>query len=118
MTIGGSAAAQREVNKIVELIPSQDLALQWDVCWEVLDAEGIFPWTMRDVPPPLDRFQNMVERVSSPIPEEVLLGYHLCYADLGHQHMKEPQDLSLCVEMANIAAADSGRSLLGSSDQD
>jgi hypothetical protein len=106
---GYADAMKREVNKIVELIPPEDLAVQWDVCWEVLDAEGIFPWTMRDGPPPLDRFQNMVERMSSHVPSEVLLGYHLCYADLGHQHMKEPHDLSLCVKMANIAAAHSGR---------
>lgn len=103
------AALLREVERITQLIPHEDLALQWDVCWEVLDIEGIFPWS-----PPGDvweRYLQAVRRLSPHVPRDVALGYHLCYADLGHQHMKEPEDLRLCVRMANAAYRASGRSV-------
>ena len=102
-------AMNRELDKIINLIPATDLSIQWDVCWEVLDAEGIFPWAMRDVQTPLERFGDTCARMSSKLPEQALLGYHLCYADLGNRHMKEPENLELCVQMANIAASRSGR---------
>lgn len=99
------AAMRREIEKIVSQIPTHDLAIQWDVCREVLELEGFFPspgdsW---------ERYVGQVRRLSPAIPEEVLLGYHLCYADLGHRHMKEPHDLSLCVRMANATVTESGR---------
>jgi|SoiMethySBSTD1v2_1073268.scaffolds.fasta_scaffold182588_4 hypothetical protein len=99
------AAMTRELDQIVAQIPAQDLALQWDVCREVLELEGVFsspqdPWA---------HYRGQIRRLSSRIPDETLLGYHFCYADLGHRHMKEPQDLSLCVRMANAAKAESGR---------
>jgi hypothetical protein len=102
-------AMSRELDKITGLIPPSDLSIQWDVCWEVLDAEGIFPWAMRDEEGPLARFGDMCARMSSKLPDQALLGYHLCYADLGNRHMKEPENLALCVQMANIAASRSNR---------
>jgi hypothetical protein len=102
-------AMRGELARILDAIPHSDLAIQWDVCWEVLDIEGIFPWAMTGPPDPRDRYIATVSEMSRAIPEEVLVGYHLCYADLGHRHMKEPQDLRLCVEMANLAAEHSGR---------
>ena len=52
-------AMSRELDKIISLIPPADLSVQWDVCWEVLDAEGIFPWAMSDVATPLEQFGEM-----------------------------------------------------------
>lgn len=102
-------AMEREVQKVVEEIPAEDLLIQWDVCSELLDIEGTFPWTQRGDPGPLQRYTRAVQRLSSSIPEQVQVGYHLCYADLGHQHMKEPQDLGLVVRMANDTIANSQR---------
>ncbi|MGH7962881.1 MAG: hypothetical protein ACRERD_13800 [Candidatus Binatia bacterium] len=99
------AAMTRELDQITAQIPAKDLALQWDVCREVLELEGVFP-SSQD---PWERYAGQMRRLSPRIPENALLGYHLCYADLGHRHMKEPQDLSLCVRMANAAVAESGR---------
>ena len=94
-----------EVEKIVDQIPATDLALQWDVCWEVLENEGVFPCA-EDA---WERYVQEIYRISAGIPDEVLLGYHFCYADLGHQHIKQPQDLGLSVKMANAAVVGSGR---------
>ncbi len=96
-----------EVEKILTQIPAQELAIQWDVCWEVLEIERIFPWTPSG--DPWQRYVNELHALSAAIPEEALVGYHFCYADLGHQHMKQPQDLGLSVQMANAAVAESGR---------
>lgn len=38
-----------------------------------------------------------------------MLGYHLCYGDLGHRHLVEPQDLALSVKLANLATQHSPR---------
>ena len=73
------------------------------MCWELLETEGIFPWAKRGVPPPLERFTAMAARLAPLVTEAALLGYHLCYADLGHRHMKVPEDLGLCVRMARLA---------------
>jgi hypothetical protein len=50
-----------------------------------------------------------LQEFSPLIPEEVPLGLHLCYGDLGHKHMVEPTDLSLSVQMANLGCAEAGR---------
>ncbi|MEM9456796.1 MAG: hypothetical protein AAGF11_21645 [Myxococcota bacterium] len=99
--VGYQRALLREVEKLTALIPAQDLAIQWDVCWEVLDIEGIFPHTPAG--DPWQRFVDGVETMSAVVPDEATMGLHLCYADLGHRHMMEPKDLSLVVKMANRA---------------
>ena len=35
----------RELPRLTAAIPPEDLALQWDVCYEVLDIEGVLAWT-------------------------------------------------------------------------
>lgn len=102
-------AMEREVDKLVAAIPADDLLIQWDVCTEVLDAEGIFPWTPTGEPRPTQRYADAIARLSDRIPDSVLVGYHLCYADLGHQHLVEPKDLSLVVSMANLTVASVAR---------
>jgi hypothetical protein len=97
----------RETRKICEAIPPADLSIQWDVCFELLDIEGIFPWSPQG--DPWERYRESLRRLSGHIPEQALVGYHLCYADLGHQHMKEPEHLGLSVQMANAAVEQTGR---------
>jgi hypothetical protein len=103
-----TTALQRELVKILDTVPHDELTIQWDTCWEILDVEGAAPWTLPGESP-LERFRAMCARMSSAIPPEVLLGYHLCYGDLGHKHMKNPEDLAVSVSMSNVAAESSGR---------
>ena len=35
----------RELQRLTSEIPAADLAIQWDVCYEVLDLEGVLAWT-------------------------------------------------------------------------
>ena len=51
------------------------------------------------------------ERLGDQVPDDVELGYHLCYGDAGHKHFKEPDDTSKLVAVANALAADLRRRL-------
>ena len=50
-------------------------------------------------------------RLGNHVPTEVELGYHLCYGDAGHQHFKEPEDMSKLVTIATGLAAGLDRPL-------
>ena len=91
-----------------EAIPPADLAIQWDVCCEVLDLEGVIAW-MDDGA--WDRFAGPVARLTRLIPEDVLVGYHLCYGTFPEWPMYEARDMGLLVRMANYAVAHSGRTV-------
>ena len=96
----------RELKRLMEAIPPADLALQWDVCYEVLDIEGVIAWMGHGA---WERFTGPVSRLAPTIPEEVLMGYHLCYGTFPEWPMYEARDMGLLVRMANFAIANSGR---------
>jgi hypothetical protein len=100
--------AARELERLSREIPPEDLAIQWDVCWEVLDLEGVVSWTEGDA---WERFASPVSRVTRLIPEETLVGYHLCYGTFPAWPMYEAHDLGLLVKMANYAVQNSGRTV-------
>ena len=96
----------REIKRLTAAIPAGDLAIQWDVCWEVLDIEGVLSWTDGDA---WERFAGPVRRITRLIPEETLVGYHLCYGTFPSWPMHEARDMELLVRMANYAMDHSGR---------
>jgi hypothetical protein len=97
-----------ELQRLTAEIPPDDLAIQWDVCYEVLDLEGVLAWTADGA---WERFAGPVARLTALIPEEVLVGYHLCYGTFPEWPMYEARDMSLLVRMANHAVAHSGRTV-------
>ena len=98
----------REIARLTSAIPPSDLAIQWDVCYEVLDLEGVLAWTTDGA---WERFAGPVSRLTRLIPEEVLVGYHLCYGTFPEWPMYEARDLGLLVRMANHAVEHSGRAV-------
>ena len=58
---------------------------------------------------PTKRYRKLLQRFARLIPEDVMLGIHLCYGDLGHKHGTEPSDLTVCVHLANEAVEAAGR---------
>jgi hypothetical protein len=97
----------RELERLLSVVPPEELAIQWDVCYEVLDLEGVLAWTSDGA---WERFTGPVERLTRLIPEETLVGYHLCYGTFPWP-MYEACDLGLLVRMANYAVANSGRAV-------
>ena len=88
----------RELAGIVDRLPCGDLAIQWDVAQEVLAADGGWAVHYDD---PVEGALERLARLSSHVPEPCLLGFHLCYGDPGHKHVKEPPDLGVSVAFAN-----------------
>jgi hypothetical protein len=98
----------RELERLLGEIPAGDLAIQWDVCYEVLDLEGVIAWTSDGA---WERFAGPVSRLTRLIPEDVLVGYHLCYGTFPEWPMYEARDLGLLVRLANHAVESSGRTV-------
>ena len=98
----------RELKRLTDSVPAADLAVQWDVCYEVLDIEGAIAWMGGNS---WERFTGPLSRMTRVIPEDALVGYHLCYGTFPEWPMFEARDMSLLVRMANFAIAESGRAV-------
>jgi hypothetical protein len=96
----------RELVRLTEAIPVEDLAIQWDNAYETQDIEGVLAWTPEGA---WERFAGPASRLTRLIPEEVLVGYHLCYGTFPEWPMYEAQDMGVMVRMANHAVAEAGR---------
>ncbi|MGE5184039.1 MAG: hypothetical protein ACM31C_18340 [Acidobacteriota bacterium] len=87
-----------ELGRIVDAIPHDRLAIQWDVAVEVALLEGAWPAHFADV----ERGVHVrLARLAAALPRDVEVGFHLCYGDFGHKHFKNPVDASLLVRLAN-----------------
>jgi len=81
---------------IVKAIPAPDLAIQWDVCQEVLAFENYF----KDRPANYRKQTfDMLGRLGDAVPAGVELGYHLCYGSPADEHLVQPKDAAILVEM-------------------
>lgn len=92
-------------------IPHESLCIQWDVCFEVLGADGGPPLPYQDA---IEGSIERVVRLCAAVAPDAECGIHLCYGDPGHKHIIEPPDLSVSVSFANGICAGSekvGRSL-------
>ncbi|HWE09289.1 MAG TPA: hypothetical protein VG325_08040 [Solirubrobacteraceae bacterium] len=96
----------RELARLTQEIPAADLAIQWDCAYETQDIEGVLAWTSEGA---WERFAGPVTRLTRLIPEDVLVGYHLCYGTFPEWPMYEARDYGVLVRMANFAVANSGR---------
>jgi hypothetical protein len=103
-----AAAMLREVQLIAAAIPHRDLAIQWDVCIEMIQWDGRFPG-LQPIPNMRAVFESTFAQLASAIPADVELGFHLCYGDMDAKHFVEPVDLGKAVELANILIDSSAR---------
>ncbi|MSQ70978.1 MAG: hypothetical protein EXR27_06760 [Betaproteobacteria bacterium] len=97
-----------EVDQMAAAIPSEELAIQWDVAIEFAIIEGVMPSHMAD--PEKGSIESLV-RIGNRVPRAVELGYHLCYGDFGHKHFKEPTDTKIMVRVSNGVIAGLARPL-------
>ena len=99
---GYEAAMLGELSRILAGIPHEDLAIQWDVCLEVWFLEG---WITCPFSPIGEGITERLKRYAEAVPEDVELGFHLCYGDYNHEHLGQPEDCRTCVEIFNAANA-------------
>jgi hypothetical protein len=104
---GYAAALKAEIAKILEKIPHDDLAIQWDCSWEITDMYGGIPGLAKEGA--LERNAPQFRALSKDIPEAVKLGYHFCFGTFGGWPRFAPPDLSGAVALANAATAGSRR---------
>jgi hypothetical protein len=91
-----------EIAKIAKTLPNDRIAIQWDVCQEVLAWEGYYE------PGPVDFRTETIEvlsRIGDAVPRAIDLGYHLCYGSPADEHMVQPKDAGIMVEMTNAVVA-------------
>ncbi len=92
------AAMKRDLAKLQAVIPADELAIQFDICYEVIGHEGAANLPYEDtLGESVKRAGHMCDEVGS----EVELGIHLCYGDPGHKHIVEPSDLGTSVAFVN-----------------
>jgi hypothetical protein len=91
-----------EVKKIAAELPNDRIAIQWDVCQEVLAWEGYY-----DKGPVDFRTEtiDVLARIGDAVPQTIELGYHLCYGSPADEHMVQPKDAGIMVEMVNAIVA-------------
>ena len=102
------AAMYRELDEILAAIVHEDLAIQWDNAVEFGMIEGVSatPWWDGDVWEGLTaRSAEQADRV----PDDVEVGFHLCYGDVAEKHFVEPKDAANLVRFANMLVAASAR---------
>jgi len=90
-----------EVAEIVRIVGA-DLLLQYDVAVEVGALTGNFP-TAGELGEQRVVLQTLRDAFAR-TPQQAECGIHLCYGDYKHRHFAVPQDLSLCVMLANAVS--------------
>lgn len=96
----------KALNNILAAVPHGELAIQWDVCQEVLVFENYFPERPADYK---QQIFDQLARLGNAVPADVELGYHLCYATPKDQHLLMPKDTGVMVEIVGGLQAGLGR---------
>lgn len=119
------AAVLRELDDILAAIPAADLAIQVELATDFAFVEGANlgggaarAWFDRHGGRDAGGDEDVVwgcarraARVAAHVPEDVELGFHLCYGDVAEKHFVEPADTGHLVEMANALVAALPRSI-------
>jgi hypothetical protein len=90
-----------EVGKIAAAMPNDRIALQWDVCQEVLAWEGYYEAGPVDF---RTETIDVLTRIGNAVPSAIELGYHLCYGSPADEHCVQPKDMAVMVEIANATS--------------
>jgi hypothetical protein len=91
-----------EVAKIAAAMPNDRIAVQWDVCQEVLAWEGYYEEGPVDF---RTETIDVLTRIGDAVPGAIDLGYHLCYGSPADEHCVQPKDMAIMVEIANATSA-------------
>ena len=102
-------ALQDELSRMLESIPAEELAVQWETVGEFSLLEGLMDNHLGGnlLESLTDRVARLVDSV--PLPAEV--GLHFCYGDSGHKHFCEPADAGFLAAVAAQVLQKAGRSI-------
>ena len=87
-----------EVVEILKVVPTDELAIQWDAAheFEALASNDpvFFPLKREEI-------VALLVRLGDLIPKDVELGYHCCYGNYNLRHFVEPKDIGDMVDVMN-----------------
>ena len=106
-------AVKREIDKIAQALPHDEIAIQFDV------ASAVFARLERNEASSYGRtkdemqetFSNILIDLGNRVPADIDLMFHLCYGDSNHKHVVEPTDMGDMVDFANLVSAKLSRSI-------
>jgi hypothetical protein len=107
---------RREIGRMLERIPADDLAIQFDFCIEVVDlavgGQRLIPfWPDLTIEQKFQRHTAPLAQLMRDIPADTVVGLHWCYGPCGGWPVTAMEDLTLCVELSNHAFRHVGRRL-------
>lgn len=101
-------AMAADVAKIAASLPHDQISVQWDVAHDMQTYEGsrqcYFAFHQ-------DGIVERLVRMGELVPDDIAMGYHLCYGNFGGKHFVEPHDMGPMVDLANRVSADVSRTL-------
>jgi hypothetical protein len=97
-----------EVTQICAIVPADELALQYDCSFEVTAVHGA---TGLPIEGSIERNVAQFGPLTEIVPDQALLGFHLCFGTFRGWPRFAPDDLKRTVELANAIAAASRRRL-------
>ena len=95
-----------DLDTLLERVPHERVAVQWDIAVELGALEGAMGVTM-----PMEQIAPGIVRCLERVPDDVPVGLHLCYGDYGHQHWKQPESLQMQVDLLNAVTSATQRRL-------
>lgn len=104
---GFTGAMKAEVATMTSRIPRPELAIQFDLARETVEASGGVPGIASEES--IKASTAPIPALASSIPEDVRLGYHFCFGTMGGWPRFSPADLGATVKLANAVVAASGR---------
>lgn len=102
------AALLGELDEIMATVPHDSLAVQWDTAIEFALLEQVLPAWFED---PEEEIVRQLLRIGAFVPEDVPLGYHLCYGHPRPDGAGEPGHAGNLVAVANRLTEGLTRSL-------
>jgi hypothetical protein len=101
-------ALKREIDKIAQTLPHDQIAIQFDV------ASAVFARLQRNEPNAyganrgemLSNFSAILTDLAERVPADIELMFHFCYGDSNHKHVVEPADMGDMAAVANRLSAD------------
>jgi hypothetical protein len=95
-----------DLDTLLDRLPHERIAVQWDIAVEMGALEGAMGVTM-----PMAQIAPGIVRCLERVPADVPVGLHLCYGDYGHQHWKQPESLQMQVDLVNAVTSATPRHL-------
>jgi hypothetical protein len=118
------AAIVADIERVLDVIPAEDLAIQWDFCTELVDivgadvgqrvADEVWPWNpggSADEKLEQHTSAQYVAPLSASIPPQTLLGYHICLGTWPQAPAVPARDLTRAVQAANALVANTPRAV-------